>query len=87
MKRYYFSKNSFTGEYFLDGGFFQFHRKYLSKEEPVVIDYLKKNLNLSRKTEFIVLEKGVSDSLIKRIEETFSKSKIKVTLGSKIKKD
>jgi len=82
MKKYYFSFNDLTNEYYLDFGGFSSGRMYLGKEKDFLIDYFKKNINLRRKAEFVILREGFDKKVIKNIEKFFSDSKVKITLDS-----
>jgi len=82
MKRYYFSFNNITNEYYLDLGAFSSRRLFLGQDKDFLIKYFKKNVNLRRKAEFIILKEGIDKNVIKNIEKFFSNSKVKISFDS-----
>lgn len=82
MKRYYFSLNDLTNEYYLDFGAFGSRRFYLGRDKDFLIEYFKKNIDLRRKAEFIILKEGIDKKIIKSIEKFFSDSKVNISLDS-----
>lgn len=82
MKRYYFSFNDITNEYYLDFGAFSSRRLSLGQDKDFLIKSLKKNVNLRRKSEFFILKEGIDKTLIKNLEKFFSDSKVKISLDS-----
>lgn len=82
VKRFYFSKNSFNSDFYLDGGGFGKNREYLSFGKEKMMDYLRKGIDLKRKTAFHI-EESVPVEFIEEIISLFKDSKIKVNLESK----
>ena len=80
MKKYYFSKSPFGGEYILDSGGYAKRRHIVGKEEDLVIHYFKKNLDKKRNSEIHVLKDSVSKDLLRNLCKFFSDSRVRIKL-------
>lgn len=84
VKRYYFSRSGMTRQYCLDDGSFGSRRRILGKDGDFILDYLKKNIDKKRRSEFYLLKENLSREEIKSIRKFFSDSKVKVNLESRL---